>query len=74
MDQLALMRSFRRVVELGGFARAADDLGLSAAGLSKQVRQLEARLGTVLLQRTTRRMSLTDGGRLYFAECCRLLD
>lgn len=74
MDSLALMRSFRRVVELGSFARAADDLNLSAAGLSKQVRQLEARLGTVLIQRTTRRMSLTDGGRLYFAECCRLLD
>lgn len=74
MDSLALMRSFRRVVELGSFARAADDLALSAAGLSKQVRQLEARLGTVLLQRTTRRMSLTDGGRLYYAECCRLLD
>lgn len=74
MDQLALMRSFRRVVELGSFARAADDLHLSAAGLSKQVRQLEARLGTVLLQRTTRRMSLTDGGRHYFAECCRLID
>lgn len=74
MDQLALMRSFRRVVELGSFARAAEDLALSAAGLSKQVRQLEQRLGTVLLQRTTRRMSLTDGGRLYFAECCRLLN
>ncbi|UJB19161.1 MULTISPECIES: LysR family transcriptional regulator [Lysobacter] len=74
MDSLAPMRSFRRVVELGSFARAADDLALSAAGLSKQVRQLEARLGTVLLQRTTRRMSLTDGGRLYFTECCRLLD
>ncbi len=74
MDQLNAMRAFRRVVELGGFARAADDLGVSAAGLSKQLRQLEEHLGTVLLQRTTRRMSLTDAGQAYFAECRRLLD
>lgn len=74
MDQLNAMRAFRRVVELGGFARAADDLGVSAAGLSKQLRQLEEHLGAVLLQRTTRRMSLTDAGRAYFGECCRLLD
>lgn len=41
MDQLNAMRAFRRVVERCGFARAAEDLGVSAAGLSKQVRQLE---------------------------------
>lgn len=74
MDQLNAMRAFRRVVELGGFARAAEDLGVSAAGLSKQIRQLEEHLGAVLLQRTTRRMSLTDAGQTYFSECCRLLD
>lgn len=74
MDQLNAMRAFRRVVELGGFARAAEDLGASAAGLSKQIRQLEEHLGAVLLQRTTRRMSLTDAGQAYFAECRRLLD
>jgi DNA-binding transcriptional LysR family regulator len=74
MDLLAAMRSFRRVVELGSFSRAAEDLSLSPAGLSKQIRQLEEHLGAVLIQRTTRRMSLTEAGGTYFAECCRLLD
>lgn len=74
MDLLVAMRTFRRVVELDGFSKAAVDLGQSTAAVSKQVRQLEARLGSLLLLRTTRRMSLTDTGRAYFAECCRLLD
>ncbi len=68
------MRSFRRVVELGSFSRASEDLSLSPAGLSKQIRLLEEHLGTVLLHRTTRRMSLTETGSLYFSECCRILD
>ncbi|WP_211486630.1 helix-turn-helix domain-containing protein, partial [Corallococcus exiguus] len=55
MDQLGAMRSFRRVVERGSFSRAAEDLALSPAGLGKQIRWLEARLGAILIQRTTRR-------------------
>ncbi|WMJ69578.1 LysR family transcriptional regulator [Stenotrophomonas sp. 24(2023)] len=74
MDSFTLMRAFRRIVERGGLARAAEDLGVSAAGLSKQLRQLEAHLGVVLLQRTTRRMALTTTGQRYYDECCRLLD
>ncbi|MBD9536640.1 LysR family transcriptional regulator [Stenotrophomonas sp. STM01] len=74
VDSFNLMRAFRRIVERGGMARAAEDLGMSAAGLSKQLRTLEAHLGVVLLQRTTRRMSLTDTGQAYYLECCRLLD
>ncbi|AOY00905.1 LysR family transcriptional regulator [Jeongeupia sp. USM3] len=74
MDLLAAMRTFRRVVELDGFSKAAVDLGQSAAAVSKQVRQLESRLGTLLILRTTRRMSLSEAGIAYFAECCRLLD
>jgi hypothetical protein len=46
----------------------------SFLGGSQAVRALEAQLGAVLIQRTTRRMSLTDTGRAYYAECCRLLD
>ena len=42
MDAFTLMRSFRRIVELGGLAKAAEDLGVSPAGLSKQLRTLEA--------------------------------
>ncbi|WP_198411894.1 LysR family transcriptional regulator [Microvirga flavescens] len=68
------MRSFRRVIERASFSRAAEDLGLSSAGLGKQIRWLEERLGAVLIQRTTRRMGLTETGRAYYEECCRLLD
>ncbi|CAB3688902.1 HTH-type transcriptional regulator DmlR [Achromobacter ruhlandii] len=74
MDTFNYMRAFRRIVELGSFAKAAEDLGVSPAGLSKQLRALEAHLGAVLIQRTTRKMSLTDTGAAYYAECCRLLD
>lgn len=74
MDLLAAMRSFRRVVELQSFSKAAEEQGQSNASISKQIRQLETRLGTVLIVRTTRRMSLSENGRSYFAECCRLLD
>ena len=74
MDTFNYMRAFRRIVELGSLAKAAEDLDLSSAGLSKQLRALEAHLGAVLIQRTTRKMSLTDTGAAYYAECCRLLD
>nr|WP_221208176.1 LysR family transcriptional regulator [Pseudoduganella violacea] len=68
------MQSFRRVVELSSFNQAAAELGLSPAGIGKQVRWLEQRLNAVLLSRTTRTMRLTDTGHAYYQECCRLLD
>ncbi|MGY4665077.1 DNA-binding transcriptional LysR family regulator [Pseudomonas chlororaphis] len=74
MDVLAAMRTFRRVVERASFSLAANDLGQSTAAVSKQVRQLEEHLGSLLLLRTTRRMSLSDAGQAYFSECCHLLD
>jgi len=74
MDWLAHMRVFRRVVERNSFSKAAADLQQSTAAVSKQVRQLEERLGSLLLIRSTRSMSLSETGRTYFAECCRLLD
>ena len=74
MDTFNYMRAFRRIVELGSLAKAAEVLDMSSAGLSKQLRALESHLGAVLIQRTTRKMSLTDTGTAYYAECCRLLD
>jgi DNA-binding transcriptional LysR family regulator len=74
MDRLAAMRTFRTVVEAGGFSAAARRLNLSKAAVSKQIAELEAHFGTALLHRTTRRLNATDAGRRYFENCVRLLD
>lgn len=68
------MHAFRRIVERGSFARAAEDLGVSPALLSREIKLLEESLGTMLLTRTTRSMSLTDAGRLYYDEATGILD
>lgn len=73
MDRLAVMQAFCRIVERGSFARAAEDLGVSPALLSQDLKRLEQRLGCVLLARSTRRMALTEHGRLYHAEARRIL-
>ena len=74
MDKLSVMQAFRRIVERGSFARAAEDLGVSPALLSREVKLLEESLGSTLLIRTTRAMSLTDAGRLYYDEATGILD
>lgn len=63
-----MMNAFCRIVERGSFVRAAEDLGVSPALLSREVKLLEESLGATLLTRTTRSMSLTDPGRLYYEE------
>jgi len=73
MDQLLAMRTFCRVVEAGGFTRAADSLDMPVATVSKQVQELEAHLGVRLLQRTTRRVSVTSEGQDYYAKALRIL-
>jgi len=57
------------VAELGSFVKAADALGISKAAVSRTVLELEARLGSRLMQRTTRRLSLTEAGTLYLERC-----
>lgn len=74
MDKLSVMYAFRRIVERGSFARAAEDLSVSPALLSREVKLLEESLGTTLITRTTRSMSLTDAGRLYYDETNAILD
>lgn len=69
MDRLASMAVFVKAVDLGSFAAAASALDLSAPMVGKHVRQLEERLGARLLNRTTRRQSLTDLGRAYYERC-----
>ncbi|ESJ07524.1 LysR family transcriptional regulator [Cupriavidus sp. HPC(L)] len=72
MDRLTSMAVFVKAVDLGSFAAAADALGITGPMVGKHVRFLEERLGTRLLNRTTRRQSLTDFGRAYY-ERCRLI-
>jgi DNA-binding transcriptional LysR family regulator len=69
MDRLTSMAVFVRAVDLGSFAAAAMALGLSAPMVGKHVRFLEERLGVRLLNRTTRRQSLTEFGRGYYERC-----
>jgi DNA-binding transcriptional LysR family regulator len=73
MDRLSAMEVFARVVESGSFAGAAARLGLSRAAASKHVMQLEEHLGVRLLNRTTRRLSLTAEGAAFHERCQRIL-
>jgi len=73
MDRFHSMSVFVEVVEQGGFTAAQDKLGLSRAQISKLVMQLETHLGTRLLNRTTRKISLTEMGRIYYERCKALL-
>ena len=73
MDRFQEMRAFAAVVDAGSFVAAADALDLSKAAVSRQVSELEARLGVRLLNRTTRRLSLTDEGEVFHARAKELL-
>lgn len=74
MDKFQEMRVYAAVVDAGSFVRAADDLQMSKAATSRHVADLEARLGVRLLQRTTRRLSLTEEGEVFYARCKTLLN
>lgn len=73
MDRFNAMRVFTRIVELGGFAKAADSLQLPRASVTVLIKQLEAHLGVQLLQRTTRQVSPTLDGAAYYQRCVSLL-
>lgn len=74
MDKLFCMQVFVRVVEHGAFVRAADALGVSKTTATDAVRRLEKELSVRLLNRTTRKLSVTDEGRSYYESCVRILD
>jgi DNA-binding transcriptional LysR family regulator len=73
MDRFTSMAVFVRAVDRGGFAAAAVEFGFSATMVGLHVRALEDRLGSRLLNRTTRRQSLTEVGRLYYERCKQIL-
>ncbi|HEX5059392.1 MAG TPA: LysR substrate-binding domain-containing protein [Kofleriaceae bacterium] len=74
MDTVDGMRVFVRVAQRASFAAAARELRLSPAAVTKQVAALEARVGARLLDRTTRRVAMTEAGRVYLERCLECLQ
>jgi DNA-binding transcriptional LysR family regulator len=74
MGQLENMNVFIRVVEAGGISRAADQLGLAKSAVSRRLVDLETRLGVRLLNRTTRKSSLTEIGKSYYERAIKVVD
>lgn len=73
MDRLTSMTTFVKVVESGGFAAAGRKLSLSPSTVTTQIRALEERLGARLLNRSTRRISLTEIGKAYYDRCLHVI-
>jgi DNA-binding transcriptional LysR family regulator len=73
MDRLGAIQVFAQVVESGSFAKAAERLSLSTSAASRHVAELESHLQTRLLNRTTRRVSLTESGRAFYERSVQLL-
>lgn len=74
MNLLNAMTTFVRIVDEGSLAAAANSSGLSPAMVSNHLRALEERTGMTLLNRTTRRQSLTEFGRTYYRRCIEILE
>lgn len=73
MDALRNMRLFVEVARTSSFRRAAEALGLPSSTVSRRIAELERMVGLPLFNRTTRRVELTEGGRLYFERCKRIV-
>ena len=74
MDTLSSIKAFRQVVESGSFVAAAERLAISPAMVTKRVMHVEQRLGVRLLNRNSRKLSLTEPGKVYFERCKSILD
>jgi DNA-binding transcriptional LysR family regulator len=74
MNPYEEMQHFVRIVEAGSISAAADQLGVAKSGVSRRLAELENRLGVRLLNRTTRRSSLTEAGRSYYEGAVKLLS
>ncbi|WP_430970834.1 LysR family transcriptional regulator [Yersinia sp. J1] len=73
-DRLHGIRAFVQAAQAGSFSRAAEQLGLSRSAVGKAVARLESRLSVRLFQRTTRSLSLTDEGQIFYEDCVKALD
>jgi len=74
MDRLTTLTAFVQVVDNGGFSAAARRLSMSVTMVSNHIQSLEDRLGVRLLNRTTRKVSLTDVGKAYYDRCIQILN
>lgn len=73
MDRWTEIENFVRIVENGGIGTAAERLNVAKSAVSRRLKELETRLGVKLINRTTRRLSLTETGRAYFERCQRIM-
>jgi DNA-binding transcriptional LysR family regulator len=73
MDRILSISAFAAVVEHGSFVRAAERLAISTSTLSRQIAELEQHLGVRLLNRTTRRLSLTESGQAFYERAVQVL-
>jgi DNA-binding transcriptional LysR family regulator len=73
MDRLTSLTTFVRVVDSGGFSAAGRRLNMSTTMVSNHIKALEDRLGARLLNRTTRKVSLTEVGKAYYDRCTQIL-
>ncbi len=73
MGQLEEMQNFVRIIDAGSISKAAEQLGVAKSGVSRRLVDLESRLGVRLLNRTTRRSSLTEAGETYYKGALKLL-
>ena len=74
MGQLENMQVFIRIVEAGGIGKAAEQMDLAKSVVSRRLAELESTLGIQLLQRTTRRLNLTEAGKLYYERALHVWD
>ena len=74
MEDLSYLVTFARVVKAGSFAGGAKRLGMTSSVASKHVAKLEKALGVRLLNRSTRKLSLTEAGAAYYEHCARIVD
>lgn len=74
MDKIDALRVFRHAAELNNFTKVAERTTLSQSAISKAIQQLESELKLRLFNRTTRHISLTEGGETYYRHVCRILD
>ncbi len=73
MDSVAGMRVLERVVDAGGFSAAARQIGMAPSSISRQINELESELGVRLFHRTTRKLSLTEAGQIYYERAGRVI-